>query len=114
MRRLNDRLTALLVSADSRFAGLYQNKLELDGYRVEVMNPSAERPLRSTRAFDLIFVDVDPDPGAAGVLIQRLRRRKALRGVPVLALSRAAEVSEEIVGALGHGDRMLKVPSFIR
>ena len=78
----------LLVEDDPEVARMYQLKLELDGYSVELAG-DGETALRmaTENPPDLLFLDIRL-PGMSGLdLLQALREREATRSLPVVILS---------------------------
>jgi DNA-binding response OmpR family regulator len=78
----------LLVEDDPEIARMYQLKLELDGYSVELA-ADGEAALRKATENppDLMFLDIRL-PGMSGLdLLRALREREATRSLPVVILS---------------------------
>ncbi|MBO0683270.1 MAG: response regulator [Candidatus Dormibacteraeota bacterium] len=105
-----ERLRLLLVEDDPEVAAMYQLRLELDGYLVELAS-DGEAALRkaSERPPDLIFLDIRL-PGMGGLeLLEALRSTEATRLLPVVILTAFDEPELRSRGArLGALDYLIK------
>jgi DNA-binding response OmpR family regulator len=84
----DEAVRLLLVEDDPEVARMYQLKLELDGYTVEVASDGeAALRLATENPPDLIFLDIRL-PGMNGLeLLRALRSGDATRSLPVVILS---------------------------
>jgi len=100
----------LLVEDDPEIARMYQLKLELDGYSVELAG-DGETALRmaAENPPDLIFIDIRL-PGMSGLyLLHALRTEAATRALPVVILSAYDEPELRAAGVeLGARDYLIK------
>ena len=91
-RPAGDRVRVLFVEDDPSVAQMYQLKLELDGYDVEVA-PDGEKALDIAHKNppDIIFLDIRlPKLDGFGVL-EALRKDPKTESVPVVILSNYSE-----------------------
>ena len=78
----------LLIAADSDVAEMYRMKLEVDGYRVTVVDTDQLSQSHMVRIHpDLIFLDIRAPHRERAQVLMRLRENRATRRVPVVILS---------------------------
>ena len=103
-------LRLLLIEDDPEVAAMYQLRLELDGYTVELASDgeTALRKATENRP-DLVFLDLRL-PGMGGLeLLEALRASEATRSVPVVILTAYDEPQLRGQGAqLGALDYLIK------
>ena len=106
----DEAVRLLLVEDDPEVARMYQLKLELDGYSVELAG-DGEAALRmaTENPPDLIFLDIRL-PGMTGLeLLQAFRSIDATRSLPVVILSAFDEPKLRETGIeLGALDYLIK------
>ena len=93
-----DRLRVLLVEDDRAVADTYRDKLERDGYAVDVT--PGERALDAAQEWapDLIFFDVQVPNLDGALALEELRLSERTRGIPVVILT-----EHDRVDLLRHG-----------
>jgi two-component system phosphate regulon response regulator PhoB len=105
-----EALRLLLIEDDPEVAAMYQLRLELDGYTVELASDgeTALRKATENRP-DLVFLDLRL-PGMGGLeLLEALRASEATRSVPVVILTAYDEPQLRGQGAqLGALDYLIK------
>jgi two-component system phosphate regulon response regulator PhoB len=105
-----EALRLLLIEDDPEVAAMYQLRLELDGYTVELASDgeTALRKATENRP-DLVFLDLRL-PGMGGLeLLEALRASEATRSVPVVILTAYDEPELRGQGAqLGALDYLIK------
>ena len=105
-----EALRLLLIEDDPQVAAMYQLRLELDGYTVELASDgeTALRKATENRP-DLVFLDLRL-PGMGGLeLLEALRASEATRSVPVVILTAYDEPQLRGQGAqLGALDYLIK------
>jgi len=105
-----EALRLLLIEDDPEVAAMYQLRLELDGYAVELASDgeTALQKAAENRP-DLVFLDLRL-PGMGGLeLLEALRASEATRSVPVVILTAYDEPQLRGQGAeLGALDYLIK------
>ena len=103
-------MRVLLVEDDRAVAQMYQLKLELDGWEVELVGDgvmAVEVAIRSPP--DIVLLDIHL-PGLGGIqVLERLRTCSPTRDVPVIVLSNSLPQEKmEQASELGIGGWLLK------
>jgi putative two-component system response regulator len=86
-------LHVLFVEDDPAFANMYQLKLEMDGYTVQLARDGEEalKMLQGGSLPDLVFLDIRLPKLDGIALLQRLRASESTRNLPVVILSNYGE-----------------------
>ena len=103
-------LRILVVEDDAAIAELVRYNLEAEGLRLTIATTGEEAELQVAEdRFDLIVLDWML-PGLSGIeLCRRLRRRDALRSVPILMLTARGEEGDRVRGlSTGADDYVVK------
>ena len=83
-----DTVSVLFIQDDPSLAETYRLKLEVDGYRVTVVDTEQLSQGHMARLHpDLIFFDIRAPHRERAQVLTRLRERRATRRVPVVILS---------------------------
>jgi DNA-binding response OmpR family regulator len=83
-----DPVSVLFIQDDPSLAEMYRIKLEVDGYRVTVVDADQLSRGHMARLHpDLIFLDIRAPHRERAHLLMRLRENRATRKVPVVILS---------------------------
>ena len=98
----------LLVEDEAGLALTLEDRLAVEGYRVEVARDGPSGLLRATAgAFDLLVLDVML-PGKSGFEVCRELRAQGLRA-PILLLTARGQIEDKVVGLkLGADDYLVK------
>jgi len=83
-----DTVSVLFIQDDPSLAEMYRIKLEVDGYRVTVVDTEQLSQGHMARIHpDLIFLDIRAPHRERARVLMRLRENRATRRVPVVILS---------------------------
>ena len=83
-----DTVSVLFIQDDPSLAEMYRIKLEVDGYRVTVVDTEQLSQGHMARIHpDLIFLDIRAPHRERAHVLMRLRENRATRRVPVVILS---------------------------
>src|ERR1700716_2250938 len=83
-----DKVSVLFIQDDPSLAEMYRIKLEVDGYRVTVVDTEQLSQGRMASIHpDLIFLDIRAPHRERAQVLTRLRENRATRKVPVVILS---------------------------
>jgi DNA-binding response OmpR family regulator len=83
-----DTVSVLFIQDDPSLAEIYRIKLEVDGYRVTVVDTEQLSQAQMARIHpDLIFLDIRAPHRERAHVLTRLRENRATRMVPVVILS---------------------------
>src|SRR2546421_5096288 len=83
-----DTVSVLFIQDDPSLAEMYRMKLEVDGYRVTVVDTDQLSQGHMLRIHpDLIFLDIRAPHRERAQVLMRLRENRATRRVPVVILS---------------------------
>jgi DNA-binding response OmpR family regulator len=83
-----DPVSVLFIEDDPSLAEMYRIKLEVDGYRVSVVDLGQLTGSQLPRYHaDLIFLDIRAPHRERALVLKRLRENRATKTVPVVILS---------------------------
>jgi len=94
-----DNPLALLIHPDAELSARLGADLEEAGFQVLRAAEPDDIGRRAELRFaapDVIVLPLDPDPGTGDAFLRRLRANALTRGLPVVALDRAADGAEVI------------------
>jgi DNA-binding response OmpR family regulator len=107
-----DNLNVLFIADDPDLAELYRLKLELDGYWVRLVTPSAALEEASARRPDIMFIDLSAGDPAGLRLLARLRQSVGRPSLPAIILSgRSTQELHDDGLLLSPFDYLVRVPA---
>jgi CheY-like chemotaxis protein len=111
--RTEKPIEVLYLQDDPDLAELWRLRLELDGYRVRMVNVDALDPVASAAGVpDLLFIDLQALDGAGACALMRLRADRRLRAVPAVIMSTYGGAALRQRGImLGPLDHVISVPA---
>ncbi|HBG81656.1 TPA: response regulator [candidate division CPR2 bacterium] len=111
---MSKKQTVLLVEDDIILVEMYETKLEMEGYRVELAHSGKEalEKLKGKLVPDLILLDIlMPDVNGFEVL-KEMKKIPDYRSIPVIMLTNLGEakidMNQELIYALGVRDYLIK------